>query len=119
RTPRLDIELHGQRIPAGKLVLPMIGSANRDPRVFHNPNQFDITRDPNPHVAFGHGIHSCVGGALARVEARIVLSDFLARLKSFALASDTPWEPRKALHVLGPTRLPLRFEPAGTLTSAH
>jgi len=114
RTPRRDIELHGQTIPAGKLVLPMIGSANRDPRAFPNANQFDITRDPNPHIAFGHGIHSCVGSALARLETRIVLSDFLARVKSFILANDAPWEPRKALHVLGPTRLPLRFEPVHT-----
>jgi len=114
RTPRRDIELHGQTIPAGKLVLPMIGSANRDPRAFPNANQFDITRDPNPHIAFGHGIHSCVGSALARLETRIVLSDFLARVKSFTLANNAPWEPRKALHVLGPTRLPLRFEPVHT-----
>ena len=118
RTPRRDIELHGQRIPAGKLVLPMIGSANRDPRVFPNADKFEISRDPNPHLAFGHGIHACLGAALARLETKIVLSDFLARVKSFALASDTPWEPRKALHVLGPTRLPLRFEPAERLASA-
>jgi cytochrome P450 len=76
RTPRRDVELHGQVVPAGKLVLPMIGSANRDPKQFCDPNHFDITRDPNPHVAFGHGIHACLGAPLARLEARIALTDF-------------------------------------------
>ncbi|HKD37733.1 MAG TPA: cytochrome P450, partial [Pirellulales bacterium] len=71
RTPTRDIELHGQTIPAGKLVLPMIGSANRDERQFPNPEQFDIAREPNPHIAFGQGIHSCLGAPLARLEARI------------------------------------------------
>ena len=71
RTPRRDVELCGQVIPAGKLVLPMIGSANRDPKQFCDPNRFDMTRAPNPHVAFGHGIHACLGASLARLEARI------------------------------------------------
>jgi cytochrome P450 len=105
------VEMNGQVIPAGKLVLPMIGSANRDPRQFPEAGRFDITRDPNPHIAFGHGIHACVGGPLARLEARIALADFLERVQGFELASDEPWEPRKALHVHGPSRLPIRFTP--------
>jgi cytochrome P450 len=87
----------------------MIGSANRDARQFAGADRFDITRDPNPHIAFGQGIHSCLGAALSRLEARIALTDLLQR--DFALASDEPWEPRKALHVHGPSRLPLRFQP--------
>jgi cytochrome P450 len=113
RTPRHDVEMHGQTIPAGTLVLAVIGSANRDPRQFHDADRFDLTRDPNPHLAFGHGIHSCLGAALARLEARIALTDLLQRLKGLALASDGPWQPRQALHVLGPSRLPIRFEPGG------
>lgn len=109
RTPRRDIELHGKTIPAGKLVLAMMGSANRDPKVFKDANRFDIRRDPNPHIAFGHGIHSCLGAALARMEARIALGDFLARVKDFERVSNEPWEPRKALHVHGPARLPIRL----------
>jgi len=112
RTPRRDIEVQGQPIPAGKLVLPMIGSANRDPDKFKDADRFDITRAPNAHIAFGHGIHSCVGAVLARMEARITLSDFLRRVKNFELASKEPWEPRRGLHVHGPTRLPIRFDPA-------
>jgi cytochrome P450 len=112
RTPRRDVEIHGQVIPAGKLVLPMIGSANRDPKQFRDPNCFNITRDPNAHVAFGHGVHACLGAPLARLEARIALMDLLGRLKDIRLASAAPWPPRQALNVLGPASLPIRFEPA-------
>jgi len=110
RTPRIDIEVHCQKIPAGKLVLPMIGSANRDPKQFKEAERFDITRDPNPHIAFGHGIHSCLGAALARMEARIALSDFLTRVTEFECANKATWVPRRALHVHGPTQLLIRFE---------
>jgi len=112
RTPTRDVELHGQVIPAGKLVLAMIGSANRDPRQFSDPGRFDITRHPNPHLAFGYGIHFCLRAALSRMEARIALTELLGRLKGLELASDEPWQPRKALHVHGPTRLPIRFQRA-------
>jgi cytochrome P450 len=111
RATRRDVEAHGQVIPAGKLVLTMIGSANRDPKQFDDAGGFNIMREPNPHVAFGHGIHFCLGAPLSRLESRIALSDLLERMKGFELASDQPWEPRKAFHVHGPTRLPIRFEP--------
>ena len=110
RAPRRDIEVNGHAIPAGKLVLPMIGSANRDPRQFDAPDSFDIGRNPNAHIAFGHGIHFCLGAALSRMEARIGLTDLLERFKNFELAGDQPWEPRQALNVHGPARLPIRFE---------
>jgi cytochrome P450 len=106
------VEMHGQVIPAGKLVLPLIGSANRDPHHFADADRFNITRDPNPHIAFGLGIHACLGAPLARLEARIALADFLGRVHEFELASHDPWEPRKAFGVLGPSRLPIRFTPA-------
>jgi cytochrome P450 len=109
RVPRRDVEVHGQVIPAGKLVLAMIGSANRDPKQFADAGRFDVARDPNPHLAFGHGIHFCLGAPLSRLEARVGLGELLASTRSFELASDAPWEPRKAFHVHGPTRLPIRF----------
>jgi cytochrome P450 len=112
RGMRRDVEMHDRVIPAGKRVLAMIGSANRDPRQFPDPGRFDITRDPNPHIAFGHGIHFCLGAPLSRLEARIALTKFLERVRNFERTSDEPWEPRAALHVLGPNRLPIRFEPA-------
>jgi cytochrome P450 len=111
RATKQEIEVRGQKIPAGKLVLPIIGSANRDPRQFPDPNHFDIARDPNSHIAFGHGIHFCLGAPLSRLEARVALPDLLSRLRGLALASGDPWEPRKALHVHGPSQLPIRFEP--------
>jgi cytochrome P450 len=115
RTPRRETEVHGKLIPAGQLVLAMIGSANRDPKQFRDPEKFDVTRNPNPHVAFGHGIHSCLGAALARMESRIALSELLVRLTNLELASAEPWQPRKALHVHGPARLPIRFQSAAAV----
>ena len=105
------VEMNGREIPAGKLVLPLIGSANRDAKTFANPGRFDIAREPNPHLAFGHGIHACLGAPLARLEARIALADFLTRVENFERASTEPWEPRRALSVHGPSRLPIRFKP--------
>jgi cytochrome P450 len=109
RATRRGVELHGQTIPAGKIVLPMIGSANRDPKQFRDAGGFDISREPNPHLAFGHGIHACLGGPLARMEARIALTDFLGRVFDFQLASAEPWPPRTAFGVHGPSSLPIRF----------
>jgi cytochrome P450 len=109
RLTRHDLSLHGQTIPAGKRVLAMMGSANHDPAAFANADHFDITRNPNPHLAFGHGFHFCLGAPLARLEAKIALTDVLTRMKHFSLASDQPWEPRRGLHVHGPSRLPIRF----------
>jgi cytochrome P450 len=112
RTPTRDVELHGQTLPAGRLILAMVGAANRDPARFPDPDRFDVTRDPNPHIAFGHGNHFCLGAALARLEARVALGDLLDRTRDLARTTDDPWEPRKALQVLGPARLPVRFTPA-------
>jgi cytochrome P450 len=114
RATKQPVEMHGQTIPAGKLVLPIIGAANRDPRQFNDPNRFDIARDPNPHIAFGHGIHFCLGAPLSRLEARIALAELMSCLHDIARASDKPWEPRQALHVHGPASLPIRFRAAQT-----
>ncbi len=111
RVTTREVDIHGQTIPAGKMILAMIGSANRDERQFPRADHFDITRDPNPHIAFGHGVHFCLGAPLARLEARIALADLIERLPGLERASNEPWEPRRALHVHGPTRLPIRFRP--------
>ena len=110
RATKRDVEVHGQVIPTGKLVLAMIGSANRDPKQFADAARFDITRDPNPHIAFSHGIHFCIGAPLSRLEARIALSDLLNRMDNLQLASSEPWEPRRALNVHGPAHLLIRFD---------
>ncbi|HXE52062.1 MAG TPA: cytochrome P450 [Tepidisphaeraceae bacterium] len=110
RITRRDVELHGQTIPAGKMILPIIGSANRDEKIFPDADRFDVTRTPNPHIAFGNGIHFCMGAPLARLESRVALTELLERAKDFRLANDQPWEPREGLHVHGPSRLPIRFD---------
>jgi cytochrome P450 len=108
RTPRRDVYFHDVYIPPGAFVLPVIGAANRDPQVFADPHRFDIRRDPNPHVAFGHGIHFCLGAVLSRLEAKVALTAILERFQSIELAATEPWQPRRALHVLGPDSLPIR-----------
>lgn len=110
RATRQTVKMQGAVIPRGKRVLIMIGSANRDPLQFHDPERFDIERSPNPHLAFGHGIHFCVGALLARLETRIALEEFLANVAIFERASLDPWQPRKALNVFGPESLPIRLE---------
>lgn len=112
RVAKRDVELNGQTIPAGKLVLAMIGSANRDPAQFPDANRFDPSRNPNPHIAFGHGIHFCLGASLARLEARIGLTDLIGQMAELTLASDAPLPPRPGLHVHGPSSLPIRFRRA-------
>jgi len=102
--------MHGQRLPAGSVLLAMIGSANRDERVFKDPDVFDVAREPNPHLAFGHGMHFSMGAPLARLEGRVALGDLLERVKGIELALEGPWVPRPGLHVHGPTKLPIRFK---------
>jgi cytochrome P450 len=108
RATRRPVELGGRELPAGRFVLFMLGAANRDPAQFTDPDRFDIGRAPNPHLAFGHGIHFCVGAPLARLEARIALSDLLARMTTFELVSPA-WTPHTAFHIHGPSSLPIRF----------
>lgn len=79
------IALHDQVIPAGERVLLLWGSANRDERRWSNPEQVDLTREPQRHLAFGEGIHHCLGAPLARLEAQIALEELLARFPAFEL----------------------------------
>ncbi len=81
-----DVEIHGQVIPAGDMVLASLLGADRDPEIFENPNVFDITRNPNPHIAFGNGIHYCLGAPLARIEGVISFNTILKRLPNLSLA---------------------------------
>lgn len=80
-----DLELCGQTIAKGDLVLPLIASANRDERIFDRASEFVLDRSPNPHLAFGLGIHSCLGSTLARLEGRIAVTSLLRHLDSISL----------------------------------
>jgi len=84
--PTEDVTLHGVTIPKGKMIATLLGAANHDERVFENPEIFDITRDPNPHLGFGRGIHYCLGAPLARLETKIALTALLERNPNLGLA---------------------------------
>ena len=86
RLTKADTEVGGVRIPAGQIVLPWLTAANRDERVFAEPDRFDIHRKPNPHLTFGHGIHFCLGAPLARLEARVALRLLLQRYRDIEVA---------------------------------
>lgn len=110
RFASVDIDVAGVTIPQGDIVLPSLLAANRDPNIFENPNQFDITRDPNPHIAFGHGIHFCLGAPLARMEGQIAINALLDRLPNLRLNADVDsleWNPSLLIH--GMTGLPVAF----------
>ncbi|WP_219894291.1 cytochrome P450 [Aquisediminimonas profunda] len=80
-----DVELAGQRISRGELVMPFFGAANHDPAYFERPTQFDIDRPKSRNYAFGRGTHLCVGAPIARMEMRVFIEELLARTSSFAI----------------------------------
>jgi cytochrome P450 len=105
-----DIEINGCVIPLGDMVLPSLLAANRDPDVFKNPDQLDITRDPNPHIAFGHGIHYCLGAPLARMEGQIAMKALLERFPTIRLnapVESLEWSENLLLH--GMAALPVAW----------
>jgi cytochrome P450 len=87
-------ERGGQRLEPGQNVFLGIVSANHDPSVFPNPATIDLTRDPNPHMGFGWGLHFCLGANLARLEARVALNTLFQRFERFEPAAPIP--PNKA-----------------------
>ena len=82
------LEIGGQKIARGEWVLPLIGAANHDPTQFSDPDTLDIARAPNPHVAFGRGIHFCLGAPLARLEGQIAIGSLVRRFPKLALAGE-------------------------------
>jgi cytochrome P450 len=107
RTATTDVELAGTTIPAGATVMALIGSANRDASAFPDPDRFDPGRDASDHLSFGHGVHFCLGAALARLEARVALEELLARSKRL----EPTGAPEQVASTVfrGPTRLELAF----------
>ena len=88
RLVRRDHERGGYTLRAGDRVYVCLGGANHDPAVFREPEHLDIARDPNPHLAFGYGLHFCLGAALARLETRIALTRLLERFPALSLRTD-------------------------------
>jgi cytochrome P450 len=112
RYAREDLTVAGVTIRRGDLVVPVLASANRDERKFDRPEALDLAREPNPHLAFGHGPHYCLGAPLARLEGQIAINALLRRLPDLRLAV-----PRAALRrrpgwgLHGLEALPVAFAP--------
>jgi cytochrome P450 len=109
RVTAADTLLAGQAIPANSLVIAWITSANHDSTQFSDPERFDITRAPNRHLSFGHGIHYCLGAPLARLETRIALELMLQRFAQIQRVPDAPVQFRNTIMLAGVQSLPLRF----------
>ena len=108
RIPDQDITIAGHRIAKGEMVMPFIGAADRDPTQFPNPDRLDIGRTENRHIAFGWGIHFCLGAPLARIEAQAAIRTLVQRFPKLALATDKT-EFRPSLTLRGLTHLPVSF----------
>lgn len=112
RTTTRDVELHGVRIPAGRKVMLLFGSAGRDDRVYPDAARFDVGRPIERHVSFGHGVHYCLGAPLARLEGRVAFEELLATIPDWELAADPATLPRiRSYMIRGPESLPLEFTP--------
>jgi len=105
-----DVDLGGVRVPAGSTVIPLQYSANRDEALTDDPDRFDITRKPSPHMAFGGGLHYCIGAPLARLELRAAFEGLLRRLPELRPAvdvSEVEW--KHGLLTRGPVALPVTW----------
>jgi len=108
RTVARPVDLGGERLEPGSRILFSLWSANRDERVYPRPDAFDPRANTEPHVAFGHGPHFCLGAALARAELQEALSALSARLHCPTVEPGSQWSPPMGIN--GPTVLPLRFD---------
>jgi cytochrome P450 len=102
-----DVDLHGVTLPAGMKGLLLFGSANRDPRRWDRADELDVGRNPAGHVAFGHGIHHCLGAALARLETRVALEELLPRLGAYEIDESASARVHSG-NVRGFAQLPIR-----------
>src|SRR6201996_2772607 len=108
RTATSDVEIRGQLIREGEVVVMLYGAANRDEEIFGpDAEEFKVTRHPNPHIAFGCGEHSCVGAQLARLEATVFFEDLLSRFPKLELVGDV--DRMRATMVPGVKRMPVRL----------
>jgi len=106
-----DMELSGTRVPAGRYVLAMLASANRDPAVFTDPDTLVLDRVDNRHLGFGFGIHHCLGAPLARLETAVTLERLLARTRSLELTGSSV-RYRDQVILRGLVELPVRLRAA-------
>ena len=105
RLAKEDFEMEGRRIKCGQRVMFLLGSANRDPAQFADPDRLDIHRQPNHHLAFGWGLHFCLGAPLARLASQLALGALLERLPNLGFANNDhrdnpPWRESMGLRAL-------------------
>jgi cytochrome P450 len=112
-----DVEIGGKRIRRGQAIITLLGAANRDPAVFPHPNRLDITRTPGPHLAFGLGVHYCLGAPLARLEGAIAINALVSRTRGLRLAGEPRW--RETLVLRGLRTLPVAFSADGERSMAE
>ncbi len=110
RVSSAETELGGRAVPPDQRVIALIGSANRDESQFENANRFDISRKPNRHIAFGQGVHYCLGAPLARLEAKVVLNILLERLPNLARSTSGALPPTDGVILHGVKNLPVRWD---------
>jgi len=103
-----DTEIAGEKVPAGSLVLALLGSANRDESRYEDADRFDMDREKKANVAFGHGIHFCLGAALARAEARIALEELVPHVNRVTVTREPVWN--YSMTIRGPMSCRMRFE---------
>jgi cytochrome P450 len=118
RISTVETELSGRTLPPNQRVIALIGSANRDESKFPDANRFDIRRSPNPHIAFGHGVHYCLGAPLARLEAKIALDVMLDRLQDWRRIGGRALAPTDAVILNGVKTLPIQFKAEGQKIAA-
>ena len=111
RLVREDFEWHGKQLKAGDYVGLIAGAANRDEKIFPDADRFDITREPNRHIAFGRAAHFCLGAPLARVEAQMAISEFFKKFPKAEMISPEPdWLPIISFRHLGTLKVRLNYE---------
>ena len=115
RTVTKDHEFRGKEMKAGDQILLMYSSANRDPRVFDNPDTFDVTREHNHHVSFGFGTHFCLGASLARIEIRVMFEELLKRMPDWQLAPGASPKKMGATFAVAYDAIPIVFKPGKRL----
>ena len=108
RYVREDVEVAGTIIRRGELVYAVLGSANRDERQFPDPDRLDLSREPNKHLAFGLGVHYCLGAPLARLEGQIAIGTLVSRLPNLQIARQ-PLRWRRGLALRGLAALPVEL----------
>ncbi|WP_138006553.1 cytochrome P450 [Halalkalirubrum salinum] len=104
-----DVTMHGETIGAGDRIIAWLGSANRDERQFEAADAFRPDRSPNQHLGFGYGTHYCLGAPLARLEAKVGLSELLDRVENVQLA-EAPLQPTRSSFIYGVESLPIRYD---------